>query len=92
MQQSRFIAASIVSVVDDYNFTVNVDTTGFTAFTYPTVAQQPSSFPEVTPVGEDTALSLLTLASQLLLLAVSKYSILILDYLQIQLSIQHSWA
>lgn len=54
----NIIAASIVSVVDDYNFTINVDTSAYTAFTWPTIAQMPSSFPTVTPVGEDTALSL----------------------------------
>ncbi len=57
-------AATIVSVVDDYNFTINVDTTGYTAFTFPTIAQQPSSFPEVTPVGEDTAFALTSNTNQ----------------------------
>jgi hypothetical protein len=56
--------AIILTVVDDYNFTINIDTTTFTAFTYPTVAQQPSSFPEVTPFGEDTATSLSVLGAQ----------------------------
>ena len=50
--------AIIVSVIDDYNFTINIDTTTFTAFTWPTIAQQPSSFPIVVPFGEDTATSL----------------------------------
>lgn len=54
-------AAIVVSIVDDYNFTINIDTTAYTAFTYPTIAQQPSSFPEVTPFGEDTATALATL-------------------------------
>jgi hypothetical protein len=48
----------VASIVDTYNFTINIDTTGYTAFTWPTIAQQPSSFPEMTPVGEDTATSL----------------------------------
>lgn len=56
--------AIIVSVVDDYNFTINIDTTSYTAFTWPTIAQQPSSFPEVTPYGEDTATALSSTASQ----------------------------
>jgi len=56
--------AIILSVVDDYNFTINIDTTTFSAFTYPTVAQQPSSFPIVVPFGEDTASSLIIPASQ----------------------------
>ena len=48
----------VVSIVDPYNFTINVDTTTFTAFTFPTIAQQPSSFPLFAPVGEDTATAL----------------------------------
>lgn len=61
---NNYLAASILSVVDDYNFTINVNTTGFTAFTWPTIAQQPSSFPLVIPVGEDTATSLSSVAAQ----------------------------
>ena len=56
--------ATVASVVDDYTFTINVDTTAYTAFTWPTIAQQPSSFPMVTPVGEDTAYALASTASQ----------------------------
>jgi hypothetical protein len=55
---SSSVAAIVVSIVDDYNFTININTTSYTAFTYPTIAQQPSSFPEVTPFGEDTATAL----------------------------------
>jgi len=61
---NNYKVATIVSVVDDYNFTINVDTTAFTTFTFPTIAQQPSSFPEVTPVGEDTATALLSNTAQ----------------------------
>lgn len=57
-------SAIVLTVVDDYNFTINIDTTAYTAFTYPTIAQQPSSFPEVTPMGEDTATSLTVLGAQ----------------------------
>lgn len=56
--------AIVLTVVDDYNFTINIDTSAYTAFTYPTIAQQPSSFPFVIPFGEDTATSLITAASQ----------------------------
>ncbi|HVW99266.1 MAG TPA: hypothetical protein VHA52_02330 [Candidatus Babeliaceae bacterium] len=54
----------VVSIVDAYNFTINIDTTSYTAFTYPTIAQQPSSFPTVIPVGEDTATSLASNSGQ----------------------------
>lgn len=50
--------ASILQVVDDYNFYINIDTSSMTAFSWPTVAQQPSAFPVVVPVGENTAASL----------------------------------
>jgi len=61
---NNYLIANVVSVVDDYNFKIDVDTTAFTAFTWPTIAQQPSSFPQMVPVGEDTALSLVSAASQ----------------------------
>jgi hypothetical protein len=53
--QNNYQAFTIFSIVDDYNFTINADTTGFTTFTYPTSAQEPVSPPLVIPVGEDTA-------------------------------------
>lgn len=53
--QNNYQEFTIFTVVDDYNFTINADTTGFTTFTYPTSAQEPVSPPIVTPVGEDTA-------------------------------------
>lgn len=55
---NNYLSAIVVSVVDDYNFTINIDTTAFTAFTWPTISQMPSSFPQVIPIGEDTATSL----------------------------------
>jgi hypothetical protein len=54
----------VQSVIDDYDFVVNANISSFTAFTYPTVAQQPSSFPLFNPVGEDTATSLITPLNQ----------------------------
>lgn len=61
---NNYLVATVVSVVDDYNITINVDTSAFTAFTWPTIAQQPSSFPQFVPVGENTAVSLSTIAAQ----------------------------
>jgi hypothetical protein len=57
-QDNNFLPATVMSVVDDYNFTINIDTTAFTAFTWPTILQQPSSFPIVVPFGGDTATAL----------------------------------
>lgn len=62
-------SAIVLTVVDDYNFTINIDTTSYTAFTFPTVSQQPSSFPEVTPFGEDTATSLASTGNQVPMIA-----------------------
>lgn len=56
--------AIVQTVIDDYDFTININTTAFTAFTYPTIAQQPSSFPVLEPFGEDTATSLASLLAQ----------------------------
>lgn len=59
---NNYLTATVVSIsaTDQNIFTINIDTTGFTAFTWPTSAQQPSSYPILTPVGEDTATALLS--------------------------------
>jgi hypothetical protein len=61
---SSSVAAIILTVVDDFNFTINIDTTAYTAFTWPTIAQEPTDFPTVTPFGEDTATALSSITSQ----------------------------
>lgn len=61
---NNYRVVTIVAVVDAYNFSINLDSTAFTAFTWPTIAQQPSSFPMVEPVGEDTAAALLSVQPQ----------------------------
>lgn len=58
------VVASILTVVDDFNYTINVDTSAFSTFVWPAVAQMPASFPIMVPVGEDTAVSLVALGSQ----------------------------
>jgi len=61
---NNYQSATIVSIVDQYNFTININTSSYTAFSWPTVAQQRSSFPEVTPIGENTAYALASTAPQ----------------------------
>lgn len=61
---NNYLAAIVVTVVDDYNFTINIDTSAFTAFTWPTISQMPASFPQVIPIGEDTATSLASNTAQ----------------------------
>lgn len=66
---SSAVPAIIQTIVDDYNFTININTTSYTAFTFPTIAQQPSSFPQVIPFGEDTATSLSSATIQVPMIA-----------------------
>jgi hypothetical protein len=64
--QNNYLFATVVTVIDAYDFTINIDTTGFTAFTFPTSVpnQLPVTQPEVIPVGENTALALLSTQPQ----------------------------
>ncbi len=55
---NNYLSAVVVSVTDANNFVINIDTSAFSAFTFPTAAQMPSTFPEVIPFGEDTAQAL----------------------------------
>lgn len=64
MVQLNGQSANVVEVVDDYSFVIDLDTSSFSAFVWPTIAQQPSSFPIMVPFGEDTALSLISPFSQ----------------------------
>ena len=57
-------AAIVISVTDDWNFVININSSSYTAFTFPTVAQQPSNLPQLIPFGEDTATSLSAIGSQ----------------------------
>lgn len=43
---------NIVAIVDPYTFTIDVDTTGYTAFTWPLLANYRYQVAQVTPVGE----------------------------------------
>ncbi len=62
--QNNYLTATILTVVDDYNFTIDVNTVSFTAFQFPLAAQTPCSFPEVHPVGENTAVALASNTAQ----------------------------
>ncbi len=64
MTQLNGQTATVLSVTDAYNFVINIDTSAYTAFAWPTIAQQPSSFPHFNPVGEDTANALVNLNPQ----------------------------
>ena len=56
--KNAYLYATVTSITDAYNFVIDTDTSAFTAFTFPTIAQQPSSFPTVEPIGENTAVGL----------------------------------
>lgn len=64
-QANNYQTFTVNSVVDDFNFTIVADSTGFTAFTYPTSAQEPVSPPIVSPVGEDTANALVNVNAEI---------------------------
>lgn len=57
---NNYLSATVVSIsaTDANQFTIDVDTSTFSAFSWPTSAQQPSSYPELTPVGENTGFAL----------------------------------
>lgn len=58
MVQMDQLVGTIVSITSPTIFVVNIDSSAFTTFTFPTVAQQPSEYAQVVPVGEDTAQAL----------------------------------
>jgi hypothetical protein len=53
--QNNYMYSTVLSVIDPYNFTIDTNTTSFTAFTWPTVAQEPTSVPTYEPIGQNTA-------------------------------------
>lgn len=63
---NNYLTATIIDSVfnDQYSFMIDVNTFVMGTFSYPTVAQQPSSFAEVVPVGENTGYSLTSLSPQ----------------------------
>ena len=64
MTELNGVIATIVSVTNDFVFTINVDTSAFSTFVWPATTQMPASFPIMVPVGADTAVSLVTIAAQ----------------------------
>ena len=56
MVQINGLSGSITAVTQ-FTFTVNIDTTAFTAFTWPAFTNA-VTFPQVLPVGEDTSVAL----------------------------------
>jgi hypothetical protein len=61
---NNYLYATVLTVIDLYTFTIDINTTTFTAFTFPTFAQIPCSYPETTPLGENTASALLSTQPQ----------------------------
>jgi len=61
---NNYMYSTVLTVVDAYNFTIDTNTSAYTAFTWPTIAQQPSSFPIVEPIGENSASALLSTQAQ----------------------------
>jgi hypothetical protein len=56
MTQINGLSGIVLTIVDALNFTVNINTTAFTAFTFPVGPNTPAYTPaQVVPFGEDTA-------------------------------------
>jgi len=56
--KNNYLYATVTNIVGAYAFTIDTNTSAFTAFTWPTIAQMPSSFPTYEPVGMNTAFEL----------------------------------
>lgn len=52
------VARNILGTTGNNTLTVNIDSTGFTAFAFPVTGAVPFTYAEVVPVGEDTASAL----------------------------------
>lgn len=52
----------VTSIVDPYNFKINIDTTNYTAFAFPTSASSPTSqlFATIAPAGQSTQFNFIT--------------------------------
>jgi hypothetical protein len=63
---NNYLYATVVTVIDAYDFTINIDTTGFSPFVFPTAvpSQVPITPPEVFPIGENTSAALLSTQPQ----------------------------
>jgi len=64
MIQLDGLSATVLQVIDDYSFSIDLNTTSFAPFVWPTIAQQPSSFPIMVPFGENTASALVSVEPQ----------------------------
>ena len=53
----------VTSIIDDYNFKINVDTSGYTAFVFPTSLSSPTSqlFATIAPAGQSTQYNPITM-------------------------------
>jgi hypothetical protein len=58
MTELNNVLATIVAIPDDISFTIDIDTSGFTAFTFPLAGDVPFTPAQVTPVGENTSIAL----------------------------------
>lgn len=62
--ENNYLTATVLVVLDEYNFGIDIDTSAFSPFSWPTAAQTPCDFPHFEPVGENTAFSLVLGGSQ----------------------------
>ena len=55
----------VTAIVDAWNYTVNIDTTGYPAFAFPLTADAPFTYAQMEPFGEDMATALAANANYL---------------------------
>lgn len=67
MSELNNMVGRVVSIPTPNTFTVDIDTTGFTAFVWPAAAAVPFTYPQVIPFGVDTAASITAGGSSLAL-------------------------
>jgi len=48
----------VLAVIDAFNYIINIDTTGYPAFSFPLSADAPFTYAQMEPYGEDTATAL----------------------------------
>lgn len=58
MIQLNNVTASVLAVIDAWNFVIDIDTTAMTAFAFPLTADVPFTYAQMVPVGENTSVAL----------------------------------
>jgi len=55
---NNYLVATVLTVVDPYNFTININTVNFNPFIWPLYTNEPTGAPSYEPIGENSAVAL----------------------------------